>query len=419
MRVASFSVTDQPNRPIAMRPIQSRNIRLATIAGASACAFLLGAAAPAHADSGQLQSVLGAVTPGFGPQAWGVATGRSFVTLYGSVDMAVNYINAGGNSIVRMQSGNVWTSKFGLYGQEDLGQQWTAFFRLESGFTGNNGAVQDTNSLFNRASYIGLDNPHYGKLTLGRTYSVTGTAALAIDPFYANAHEAVFTYMGLLNSDLGYGTTADGANRMNNLINYTSPRILQYFTAGLSYGFKTNQDTGPAVHTRGASLSFNSASTIAGLAYSQTWCDPGFVGSCSPNTGAAPSVRTDLYIAGIEHDFGPVVAQAGYMQYIPHYAGDAIARIYTVGLQRYSGRTLYRIGLDYRDTSIKQNYAWGGTVGADYFLSKRTSLYTRVGFLKNGPQSALTYNYDSTSSSTIVPKGHSLTSVSVGIAHQF
>lgn len=401
-----------------MRTIQSRTARLASIAGAAALLFC--AAAPAHAaDGSQLSSVLGAVTPGFGPQAWGVATGRSFVTLYGSVDMAVNYINAGGKSIVRMQSGNVYTSKFGLYGQEDLGNQWTAFFRLESGITANTGAQQDANSLFNRASYVGIDNPRYGKITLGRTYSVTGTAALAIDPFYANAHEATFSYMGLLAPDLGTGATADGANRMNNLINYTSPRFLQYFTAGLSYGFKTTQTPGPAVHTRGASLSFNSASTIAGVAYSQTWCDPGSAGSCSPNTGAAPTVRTDLLIADVEHDFGPLVAQAGYLQYIPKYAGDAIARLYTVGLQRYSGRTLYRVALDYRDTSIKRNYAWGGTIGADYFLSKRTSLYARAAFLKNGPQSALTYNYDSTSSSTLVSKGHSLSSVSLGISHQF
>ncbi|WP_179400823.1 porin [Burkholderia guangdongensis] len=397
--------------------MKSRATQLATIAGA--CALLFGAAAPAHADGSQLSSALGAVTTGFGPGAWGVTPNTSYVTLYGSVDMAVNYVNAGGKSMVRMQSGNVWTSKIGLYGQEDLGDQWTAFFRLESGITANNGAQQDPNSLFNRASYVGLDNPHYGKITLGRTYSVTGTAALGVDPFYANGHESLFTYMGLIESDLGHGATADGANRMNNLINYTTPRFLQYFTAGFSYGFKTTQNPGPAVHTRAASLSFNSKSTIAGLAYGQTWCDPGFAGSCTPNTGNAPSVRTDLIIADIEHDFGPVVGQAGFMEYVPHYPGDAIAKIYTVGMQRYAGRTLYRIALDYRDTTIKQDYAWGATLGTDYYLSKRTSLYTRVGFLRNGPQSALTYNYDSTSGSTLVSKGHSITSVSVGIAHQF
>ncbi|MBZ5790644.1 porin [Burkholderia contaminans] len=401
-----------------MRHTQSRNIRFATIAGACVCAFLLGAA-PAHADGGQLSSVLGVSAAGFGPQAWGVASGRSFVTLYGSVDVAINYINAGGKAITRVQSGDAWTSKFGLYGQESLGDQWTAFFRLESGFTANNGAQQDSNSLFNRASYVGLDNPRYGTIVLGRTYSVTGTAALALDPFYANAHDSVFSYMGLVNSDLGYGTTADGANRMNSLINYLSPRFLQYFNVGVSYGFKTTQTPGPAVHTRGALLAFNSNSTIASLGYSQTWCDPGFTGSCSPNTGGAGSVRTDLYIAGVEHDFGPVVAQAGYMQYIPQHANDAIARLYTVSLQRYAGRMLYRVALGYRNTTIRQNYAWGSTVGADYFLSKRTSLYARIGFLKNGPQSALTYNYDNTSSSTLVAKGHSLTSVSLGISQQF
>lgn len=87
-------------------------------------------------------------------------------------------------SIVCEQSGNVWTSKIGLYGQEDLGGQWTAFFRLESGFYANNGAVQDSSSIFNRGSFVGITDPAYGQLSPGHQYTSLGTAELGANAYY-------------------------------------------------------------------------------------------------------------------------------------------------------------------------------------------------------------------------------------------
>jgi predicted porin len=45
---------------------------------------------------------------------------REGVALYGSVDMGINYQTVGGKSLVQTQSGGEWTSKFGLFGREDL-----------------------------------------------------------------------------------------------------------------------------------------------------------------------------------------------------------------------------------------------------------------------------------------------------------
>lgn len=396
--------------------MNTRTRKFALSVGASAA--LLAMTPAAHADGEQMASIYSAGATGFGPQVWGVASRRSFVQLYGSVDLGINYINAGGRVATRVESGNAWTSKFGFYGQEYLGDDWTVFFRLESGFTANNGSLQDSSQMYNRASFIGVDNPAYGKLTLGRTYSTTGTASLAVDPFYANAHEAIYTYLGTT-SDLGYGASADGVNRVNNLINYTSPRFFGYFAAGVSYAFKSNQTVGPAVHTRGVSLTFNSASTMVGAAYGQTWCDPGVTSNCTHDTTNEPTVRTDVFVLNTQHDFGPVVGQAAFVQFVPRYAGDGIARLYTLGLQRFAGRTLYRLALDYRDTTIKQDYAYGATIGADYFFSKRTAMYFRGGWLHNGPQSSLTYNYDTAASGTLVSKGQSVTSLTLGMYHHF
>lgn len=365
----------------------------------------------------QYQAVLAPIAIGLGPAAFGVETGRSFVTLYGSVDLAMNYENAGGKSMMRVQSGNVWTSKFGFYGQEDLGGQLTAFFRLESGFYANNGAVQDSSSFFNRGAYIGLMQPGYGQFSIGRQYTSLGTAVIGADPFYVNAHDAVFAYMSGV-SDLGTGATADGFSRLSNTLRYATPRV-HGFAGDISYTFKTNTTYGPAVNARTLGMSYAGYSTSVYLSYGQAWCDPGVSGSCTGNAAVASTIRTDTYVASVMHDFGPVVGQAAYLRSTPRHPGDAIADLYSLGLQKMWHGNLLRVGVDYRTTTIKQNYAYGATVGIDHFLSKRTALYARAGWVKNGPQSSLTYNYDATSSSTLVSAGHSLTSATLGMYTNF
>ncbi len=370
-----------------------------------------------NAVKSQYQAVLAPIAIGVGPAAFGVALGQSFVTLYGSADLAVNYVNAGGKSIVREQSGNVWTSKIGFYGQEDLGGRWTAFFRLESGFSANNGAEQDTSSFFNRGSFVGLSNPDYGQLSLGRQYTSLGTAVLGADSFYVNAHDAVFAYLAGA-SDLGAGATTDGYTRLNNTIRYATPRIggLQ---ADVSYTFKSDQSIGPAVHARTASISYAGFGSSMYLSYGQTWCDPAVSGSCTGTPSVAAATRTDNYVASVIHDFGSVVGQAAYLRTAPKRAGDGIANLYIVGAQKMWRGNLLRASVGFRDTTIEQDYAYGTTLGIDHFLSKRTAVYARVGLVKNGPKSNLTYDYDSTSSSTLVGDGHSVTSVTLGMYTNF
>ncbi|MCA3859074.1 MAG: porin, partial [Burkholderia sp.] len=49
------------------------------------------------------------------------AAAQSSVTLYGRIDTAIEYANAGPNHVTRMGSGNLWASQWGLKGVEDLG----------------------------------------------------------------------------------------------------------------------------------------------------------------------------------------------------------------------------------------------------------------------------------------------------------
>lgn len=102
----------------------------------------------------------------------GLASGawaQGNVTLYGSMDAGVGYVNnVGGHAKWSMIQGNTQPDRWGFKGREDLGGGLSAIFQLENGFYTNNGQLATANTLWNRAAYLGLSSPRYGTLTLGR-----------------------------------------------------------------------------------------------------------------------------------------------------------------------------------------------------------------------------------------------------------
>jgi GBP family porin len=371
-----------------------------------------------HAEPNQMDDILSDYGRGFGPESFGVAKERSFTKIYGSVDMALNYLKTADQSIIRLQSGNVWTSKLGFYSQEYLGDGTTALIRLENGFMANNGAFQQSNSLFNRASYIGLASPYYGKLTLGRQYGALGGPSLMMDPFLANSHESPETFLAYIVSDLGYAN-ADAMSRTNSTLAYASPTFAKYFNIYASQAFNSGQSAGNQTHARSIAAGYSDAGNLISIGYSQGWCDPGTPGSCK-DAVIAPEIRTDIFLTSWTHDFGPLLGSVGYLQITSQYAADPIARFYILGLQKKIGVNLLKVGLAYRDTTVANNHAWASSVGVDHFLSINTALYARASYLKNGAASALTYNYDASAGGIAsVPAGSAVSSLSLGIYHHF
>jgi predicted porin len=385
---------------------------LLALAAASALLPATGQAQPS-----QMQEVFSVMANGLGPQVFGVAPGTSFTRLYGTLDLGVNYINADGRSLFREQSGNAWTSKFGLYGQEDLGGDTTVFFRLESGITADNGAAQDSRSLFNRAALVGVSNRHFGKVTIGRHYGAFGLSSLLLDPFLANAHEATFSYLYSPSADLGYANT-DSLARTNSTVSYNTPTIAGHFSGAASLALNSGQAAGSRTRSRSVSLAYVDAGNHVLIAYAQGWCDPGIAGSCK-NTAIAPTVRTDIYLANWMHDFGAFVGSAGFMHTASRYPGDPVARVAIVAVQKKFGANLVKVAAVSRRVSVAGNHAWGPTLGFEHFLSPRTALYARLAMLKNGPASALTYNYEAGSGFPAAVAGASIRSATAGLSHQF
>ncbi|VXC90909.1 Outer membrane protein (Porin) [Burkholderia sp. 8Y] len=151
------------------------------------------------------------------------ASAQTSVTLYGLIDTGIQYqsssttlgTTSGGRSAVKMSNG-VWQgSRFGLTGKEDIGGGTQVIFTLESSFNSGTGAAVPTNGMFGRRSFVGLSNPAYGTVTIGRQYTSYYTLLVPYSPInwltgYAGAHPGDIDSM-------------DSSYRANNSVLYVSP----------------------------------------------------------------------------------------------------------------------------------------------------------------------------------------------------
>src|SRR5450830_32055 len=81
----------------------------------------------------------------------GSVSAQSNVTIYGSIDAGVTYVNnEGGKSNLRMDGGLSQGNRLGFKGSEDLGGGNKAIFVLENGFAVDTGAARPNGQIFGR-----------------------------------------------------------------------------------------------------------------------------------------------------------------------------------------------------------------------------------------------------------------------------
>ncbi|HTN50090.1 MAG TPA: porin [Burkholderiaceae bacterium] len=137
-------------------------------------------------------AVLGAIS--------GAASAQSSVTMYGIVDVGVQYnsygVNGGTTAAPNWQKQSIWGinggyqsgNRLGVRGSEALGGNWSAVFDLEMGFNIDTGTSGQNGQLFGRQAYAGLRHTQFGTVAFGRiatASSGTGDFNLwgGIDPF--------------------------------------------------------------------------------------------------------------------------------------------------------------------------------------------------------------------------------------------
>src|SRR5260221_366895 len=101
------------------------------------------------------------------------ALAQSSVTIYGVVDASLENVK-GTDSLTRVSSDNLATSRLGFRGVEDLGGGLKAKFTLEAGLKVDTGA-QDS-AFWGRSAWVGLEGG-FGELRVGHQDSLIGAIA--------------------------------------------------------------------------------------------------------------------------------------------------------------------------------------------------------------------------------------------------
>lgn len=119
-----------------------------------------------------------------------MAHAQSSVTLYGTMDGGVRWVDnvgttaatAGASKVSVSTVGTLDFNRLGFRGVEDLGNGMNAHFSLEAGFNSGTGAASDLTRLFNRLALVGITGA-WGTVDVGRQYTVAGKTLYAYDPF--------------------------------------------------------------------------------------------------------------------------------------------------------------------------------------------------------------------------------------------
>lgn len=198
--------------------------------------------------------------------ACGAVHAQSSVTLFGVVDLGVQYTKGEGTGSARaLSNGGLSTSRIGFRGTEDLGGGLRAGFWLEGSLNPDSGTGRATNTnnqtsgattagplVFDRMSFVSLSHEQFGEVRLGRDFIPTHYNSIYFDPFNANgvARAGNLTFAGAGTGPLPTAITG------SNTVSYWLPGKLGGFygmaMAGTGENLSTaeNRDDGNFAGTR-------------------------------------------------------------------------------------------------------------------------------------------------------------------------
>jgi predicted porin len=317
------------------------------------------------------------------------AFAQSSVTLYGAVDEALEYVNnQSGHALVGMRSGNLYASKFGLKGSEDLGGGTSAIFDLQNGFDPGTGALQSAGLLFNREAFVGLQDVRFGTVTLGRQYT----------PYYQ--------FVGPLTGS-NWLTGATGAHpgdidgldttvRVNSAVVYTTPNFsgLQasgmYSFGGIAGSTGKGESVSAALRYQSGPLSLGAGylrmDNVQGTSGFDTASTGSFIHS-AVNAGYLSAKAVQNVALGGNYTLGNLMLGLSYSN-VEYVAGGQSTFANTAVFNTYAGLATYRFTQQF-DVAGQVSYTAASRANGineaarytqyslkqAYHLSKRTTLY--------------------------------------------
>ena len=273
----------------------------------------------------------------------GAFAGSAFaanVTMYGIIDTGLGYTHLdqgfGENTdTFDMRSGQNSAARFGVKGEEDLGNGMKVGFSLENGFAGDDGKFSTTNRLFDREALLYI-NGAFGELGLGRQGELAsgngryGIFGGKVSPFSTGW------------SDIGGHKYVMGAGfgRMDNTVTYKTPTF-----AGVNvlaqYSFKNSDLDKDGVAIDGREGSSESDRQYAlGVSYT----------------------AGDLYLAGVVTQKNVATAGTNAAAYDEDPLTVSLGGNYNFGVAK-----VYAAGQYFKDSQLAQAAIQGDTNQGKYF----------------------------------------------------
>ena len=347
----------------------------------------------------------------------GAAHAQSSVTIYGIIDTAVAYTtnaNANGNSVIKMPSlTGTFPSRIGFKGIEDLGGGLQALFVLESGFAPDSGGMGQGNRLFGRQSFVGLKGG-WGQVSLGRQVNMTFLATAKSD--------VIGPSLFSINSIDSYLPNA----RSDNAVGYLG--TFNGFTAGATYSFgrDTSAAGGPSGTNCPGEVAGNAKACrqITGLvgydgkgfgitsSYDVMYGNTGAAGGLTSSDNKDQRITLNGYFM-----IGDVKIGGGVIDRRARAAGNVSidSDLYYLGASYPFSAALVLDGQVLRlNVKGSSNDVTLSVARLTYNLSKRTAVYTSMGYIKNGGTSAIAVDAGGT-----VGVGKNQFGLMTGIRHTF
>ncbi|MFM0165781.1 porin [Paraburkholderia sediminicola] len=357
------------------------------------------------------------------------AYAQSSVTLYGVVDAGLLYqsTNAASfsptaknlGSVLKYKDGGIYASFWGLKGTEDIGSGYAVNFKLQGVLDSGTGkfGLSDTAgvpAIFNQWATVGVSSP-FGTLNMGRQIVPMAFAMEETDVRSAQYFGSILTAWLGMNTAAGWpGTSTNGpigALYDSNAIVYKSPNFsgvsaeLEYAPGGTAGSFQggTRESAVLKYSNYGLNLAaayYNGHDTNPGPTTVPTGVDnnrfwylgamytiKGFSISTSYSNGKNPAhgnlVDLDLVSLGLGYRFAPDFQVTSGIYYL-------------------------------HDANNSANKATEFAIGAEYSLSKATTLYAQVGHVNNKGDMTMSIEYGAP-----VAPGMGTTAVDFGIRHKF
>ena len=348
-----------------------------------------------------------------------IAYAQSSVTVYGILD--IGYVGSNqkltstaGSAATKTQIGQFGqgaesTNRLGLKGTEDLGGGTSAFFTTEFQlYPQDQNLSGSTNSgLLNRQTFVGLKQTGLGSAAIGRQYTPIFNAAAQTNPGQYNNVVGDVVYLGSTSGGAGTSTatTITGqengigfTNRASNSITAQTDRF-NGFSANAMYQLN-NKDTTQTAASTGGQTNSNGYGISVDYIRDKLLVNAARQSFTQNTTGTATAftdVNTATFVsakdvqnyAGATYDFGILKA---YAQWIQRNITS------TINGSQFAKRTAQQVGVRAFITPKVEGWAsvgngkydqYGSTngtvsftgyqIGSNYWLSKRTNLYTIYG----------------------------------------